>query len=147
MQVLAQAVEAANSLDNEAIRYTMLNSSFVTVLGTIGFNDDGLPTGTFPVVQWQNTGNRISRWGKEQGRHLRLVSFGLALDSYSCLAKKGAAMQLPRKGRCQASTTDGSRYHCHCVRPSTQSGALRHRLTLGRLMSLLEPSPGTRSPG
>ena len=60
MQVLAQAVEAANSLDNEAIRYTMLNSSFVTVLGTIGFNDDGLPTGTFPVVQWQNTGNRIS---------------------------------------------------------------------------------------
>ena len=58
-QVLAQVVEAANSLDNEAIRYTMLNSSFVTVLGTIGFNDDGLPTGTFPVVQWQDNSPEI----------------------------------------------------------------------------------------
>jgi branched-chain amino acid transport system substrate-binding protein len=53
-QVLAQAVEQTGSLDNEAIRKTMLSGSFRTVMGTLGFDPDGLPTGTFPVVQWQD---------------------------------------------------------------------------------------------
>ena len=58
-QVLGQAVEQAGSFDNEAIRYTILNGSFKTVLGTLGFDPDGLPSGTFPVVQWQDNSPEI----------------------------------------------------------------------------------------
>jgi branched-chain amino acid transport system substrate-binding protein len=53
-EVLAQAVTAAGSLDNEAIRGALLSNEFDTVMGKMRFGEDGLPIATFPVAQWQN---------------------------------------------------------------------------------------------
>ena len=58
-QVLGQAVEQTGSLDNEAIRKTILTGKFDTVMGTHGFDEDGVINGTFPVVQWQDNSPEI----------------------------------------------------------------------------------------
>jgi branched-chain amino acid transport system substrate-binding protein len=53
-QVLKGAVEAAGTLDNEAVRQAVLKTSFETVLGPLRFGENGLPIATFPVAQWQD---------------------------------------------------------------------------------------------
>lgn len=53
-QVLAQAVSATGTLDNEALREAVLKMSFDTVMGPLQYGEDGLPIATFPVAQWQD---------------------------------------------------------------------------------------------
>ena len=53
-QVLLQAVEATNSLDNHKLREAVLSMEFDTVMAKLRYGEDGLPIATFPVAQWQN---------------------------------------------------------------------------------------------
>lgn len=53
-QVLQQAVEATQSLDNAKIREAILSMTFETVMGALKYGEDGLPIATFPVAQWQD---------------------------------------------------------------------------------------------
>ena len=62
VQVWAQAVEAAGSLDLDAVIKAMHSRQFDTVLGRIGFDDEGRCHGLRPVAMVRLAG----------GRHLRL---------------------------------------------------------------------------
>ena len=52
--MLEQAVEATGSLDNEALRETLLRQTFSTVMGKLRFGENGLSTGAMKLCQWQN---------------------------------------------------------------------------------------------
>ena len=53
-QVLAAAVEAVGSTDDQAAIAEWLHSNEVdTILGPLSWNDDGSPTGAFLIGQWQ----------------------------------------------------------------------------------------------
>jgi branched-chain amino acid transport system substrate-binding protein len=52
-QVLEQAVKVTGSLDNEALRQTLLQRSFRTVVGELRFGENGLSTGAMKLCQWQ----------------------------------------------------------------------------------------------
>ena len=54
-QVWAQAVNAADSLDPDAVTLAMHNRQFDTVLGTIGFDENSDVTGFDP---WHGTSGR-----------------------------------------------------------------------------------------
>jgi branched-chain amino acid transport system substrate-binding protein len=53
-QVLEQAVAATGSLDNEALRETLLQRTFSTVMGELRFKTNGLSSGAMKLCQWQN---------------------------------------------------------------------------------------------
>jgi len=53
-QVLQQAVENTQSLDNAVLIDEMHKATFTTVVGPLSFDDVGRPKGSFMVLQWQN---------------------------------------------------------------------------------------------
>ncbi len=52
-QVLQQAVESTQSLDNAKLIAEMHKATFKTVVGPLAFNELGQPKGSFMVLQWQ----------------------------------------------------------------------------------------------
>jgi branched-chain amino acid transport system substrate-binding protein len=58
VQVWAQAVEAAGSLDFDAVIEAMHSRPFDTVLGRIGFDETGDVTG-FQPWQWEADGTYV----------------------------------------------------------------------------------------
>ena len=52
-QVLEQAVESTGNLDNEALRKTLLQQTFATVMGKLRFEENGLSSGMMKLCQWQ----------------------------------------------------------------------------------------------
>ena len=70
VQVWAQAVEAAGSLDLDAVTEVMHSRQFDTVLGRIGFDEKGDVTGFEP---WHGTSGRRTaptcRWSKASPRN------------------------------------------------------------------------------
>ncbi len=53
-QVLEQVVEATGNLDSEALRETLLQRTFRTVMGPLRFGENGLSSGRMKLCQWQN---------------------------------------------------------------------------------------------
>lgn len=59
-QVVAQAVEAVGSVDDqEALRDHVRENTFDTVVGPLGFEETGAPTGDHLMLQWQDGGQEI----------------------------------------------------------------------------------------
>ena len=52
-QVLQQAVESTQSLDNAKLIDEMHSATFTTVVGPLSFNELGQPQGSFMALQWQ----------------------------------------------------------------------------------------------
>lgn len=52
-QVLQQAVENIESIDNAALIEEIHNTEFQTIVGPLSFDEVGRPTGSFMVLQWQ----------------------------------------------------------------------------------------------
>lgn len=52
-QVLQQAVEATQSIDNATLIDEMHKDTFKTVVGPLNFNELGQPQGSFMILQWQ----------------------------------------------------------------------------------------------
>jgi branched-chain amino acid transport system substrate-binding protein len=52
-QVLEQAVENIESLDNAALIEEIHSATFDTVVGPLSFDEVGAPTGSFMLLQWQ----------------------------------------------------------------------------------------------
>jgi branched-chain amino acid transport system substrate-binding protein len=52
-QVLQQAVEGTQSVDNAKLIEFMHANTFTTVVGPLSFNELGQPQGSFMVLQWQ----------------------------------------------------------------------------------------------
>jgi branched-chain amino acid transport system substrate-binding protein len=53
VQILAQAIEEAGTLDKATIRDTIAAGSFDTVIGPVTFNPDGTGNVLNPLIQWQ----------------------------------------------------------------------------------------------
>ncbi len=53
-QVLQQAVENTQSLDNAKLIEEMHRATFKTVVGPLSFDEAGRPKGSYMVLQWQN---------------------------------------------------------------------------------------------
>lgn len=53
-QVLEQAVETTGTLDNEALRETLLRRTFRTAMGVLRFGENGFSSGRMKLCQWQN---------------------------------------------------------------------------------------------
>lgn len=59
LQVLQQAVEATDSLDDQTLRDYIADNSFDTIIGTFSYNADGTTKGISPVLlQYQADGNQ-----------------------------------------------------------------------------------------
>ncbi len=58
-QVLQQAVENTQSLDNAKLIAEMHKATFKTVVGPLAFDELGRPKGSFMVLQWQGGGYKI----------------------------------------------------------------------------------------
>jgi branched-chain amino acid transport system substrate-binding protein len=58
-QVLQQAVENTQSVDNAKLIAEMHKSTFKTVVGPLSFNELGQPQGSFMVLQWQGGASYI----------------------------------------------------------------------------------------
>lgn len=54
VQLFADAIERAGTLDREAVRDAMAASDMTTVVGPVTFNEDGTGNVLNPLVQWQN---------------------------------------------------------------------------------------------
>ena len=54
VQILAAAIEAAGTLDRDAIRDAMIATNMTTVIGPVTFNPDGTGNVLNPMVQWIN---------------------------------------------------------------------------------------------
>jgi branched-chain amino acid transport system substrate-binding protein len=54
VQVFADAIERAGTLDREAIREALTTTDMMTVDGPVTFNEDGTGNVLNPMVQWQN---------------------------------------------------------------------------------------------
>jgi branched-chain amino acid transport system substrate-binding protein len=54
VQILADAIERAGTLDRDAIRDAIADTDMETVMGTVTFNADGTGNVLNPLVQWQN---------------------------------------------------------------------------------------------
>jgi len=52
VQILAQAIEEAGTLDKEVLRDTIAAGSFDTVIGPVTFNEDGTGNVLDPLIQW-----------------------------------------------------------------------------------------------
>jgi branched-chain amino acid transport system substrate-binding protein len=58
-QVLEQAVEGIDGVDQEALRSYLLGNAFDTVMGRIRFKESGLPDATMQLSQWVDGDLRI----------------------------------------------------------------------------------------
>jgi branched-chain amino acid transport system substrate-binding protein len=54
VQLLADALERAGTLDRNAIRDALADSDLMTVIGQVSFNKDGTGNVLNPLVQWIN---------------------------------------------------------------------------------------------
>jgi len=54
VQILADAITRAGTLDRDAIRDALADTDMMTVIGQVSFNDDGTGNVLNPLVQWQN---------------------------------------------------------------------------------------------
>ena len=54
VQILADAIERAGTLDRDAIRDAIADTDMMTVMGNVSFNGDGTGNVLNPLVQWQN---------------------------------------------------------------------------------------------
>lgn len=54
VQILANAIERAGTLDRDAIRDAIADTDMMTVIGNVSFNADGTGNVLNPLVQWQN---------------------------------------------------------------------------------------------
>jgi branched-chain amino acid transport system substrate-binding protein len=54
VQILADAIERAGTLDRDAVRDAIADTDMMTVLGNVSFNADGTGNVLNPLVQWQN---------------------------------------------------------------------------------------------
>jgi branched-chain amino acid transport system substrate-binding protein len=52
-QVLQQAVENIQSIDNAALIEELHQSTYQTVVGPLSFDEVGAPQGSFMLLQWQ----------------------------------------------------------------------------------------------
>jgi branched-chain amino acid transport system substrate-binding protein len=53
VQILADAIERAGTLDREAVRGALTDTDMMTVIGPVSFNADGTGNVLNPLVQWQ----------------------------------------------------------------------------------------------
>jgi branched-chain amino acid transport system substrate-binding protein len=65
VQVLADAIQRAGSLDRAAIRDALAATDLMTVIGPVKFNPDGTARVTNVINQWQN-GQQVVVWPPEQ---------------------------------------------------------------------------------
>jgi branched-chain amino acid transport system substrate-binding protein len=54
VQIVANAIEKAGSLDRDAVRDAMAATDMTTVIGPVTFNEDGTGNVLNPLIQWQN---------------------------------------------------------------------------------------------
>jgi len=54
VQILADAIERAGSLDRDAIRDAVAATDLQTVVGEVKFNSDGTSNVSSPILQYQN---------------------------------------------------------------------------------------------
>jgi branched-chain amino acid transport system substrate-binding protein len=54
VQIFADAIERAGTLDREAIRDAVAATDLMTVVGPVTFNEDGTGNVLNPLIQWQN---------------------------------------------------------------------------------------------
>ena len=54
VQILADAIERAGTLDRDAIRDALTTTDMTAVIGPVTFNADGTGNVLNPLVQWQN---------------------------------------------------------------------------------------------
>jgi branched-chain amino acid transport system substrate-binding protein len=54
VQVLADAINRAGTLDRDAIRDALAATNMMTVIGQVSFNSDGTGNVLNPLVQWQS---------------------------------------------------------------------------------------------
>jgi branched-chain amino acid transport system substrate-binding protein len=54
VQILADAIERAGTLDRDVIRDAIADTDMMTVMGNVSFNADGTGNVLNPLVQWQN---------------------------------------------------------------------------------------------
>ena len=54
VQILADAIERAGTLDRDAIRDAIADTDMTTVVGPVTFNEDGTGNVLTPLIQWQN---------------------------------------------------------------------------------------------
>ena len=52
-QILQQAVENIDSIDNEALIEELHSATFETIVGPLSFDEAGRPQGSFMLLQWQ----------------------------------------------------------------------------------------------
>ena len=64
VQILADAIERAGTLDRAAIRDAMADTYMMTVVGPISFREDGTAVMLNALVQWQN-GQQELVWPSE----------------------------------------------------------------------------------
>ncbi|MCR4406145.1 MAG: amino acid ABC transporter substrate-binding protein [Anaerolineae bacterium] len=65
VQILANAIERAGTLDRDAIRDAIAATDMMTVVGPVTFNADGTGNVLNPLIQWQN-GKLELVWPKDQ---------------------------------------------------------------------------------
>jgi len=65
VQILADAIERAGTLDRDAIRDAIADTDMMTVIGQVSFNADGTGNVLNPLVQWQ-TGEMQLVWPTDQ---------------------------------------------------------------------------------
>jgi branched-chain amino acid transport system substrate-binding protein len=58
-QVLQQAIESTQSIDNAALIEEMHKATFTTVVGPLSFDEVGRPQGSYMVLQWQGGSYKI----------------------------------------------------------------------------------------
>jgi len=54
VQIVANAIEKAGTLDRDAVRDAMAKTDMTTVIGPVTFNEDGTGNVLNPLIQWQN---------------------------------------------------------------------------------------------
>jgi branched-chain amino acid transport system substrate-binding protein len=65
VQILADAIERAGTLDRAAIRDAMAATDMTTVVGPVSFREDGTAIVLNPLVQWQG-GQQELVWPADQ---------------------------------------------------------------------------------
>jgi branched-chain amino acid transport system substrate-binding protein len=65
VQILADAIERAGTLDRDAIRDAIAATDMMTVIGPVTFNADGTGNVLNPMSQWQN-GQLELVWPEDQ---------------------------------------------------------------------------------
>ena len=65
VQIIANAIENAGTLDRDAVRDAMLATDMETVMGPVTFNEDGTGNVWNPLVQWID-GKQELVWPEDQ---------------------------------------------------------------------------------